>query len=192
METEETNIRQPGKIAFLGYMEFDGGACYRGAILVADEWGKPLEFRCTAPVKPTAVQRTLYGSTLMPHVLVELIGKPLMNSLNEELAAVLVSEQMFLDLRHQVNVPVVRVRRQGTDVKITSETDGQTNQTMVMDCESARFEPVIIEAHWKFPDDTNASAGVLKELFGRWDIVEPFERLLKGLEYVHKEKVLAS
>jgi hypothetical protein len=33
---------------------------------------------------------------------------------------------------------------------------------------------------------------MLKELFGRWDVVEPFERLQKGLEYVHKEKVLVS
>ncbi len=84
MEDEETNVSRPGKVAFLGYLEFVNSASYRGAILVTDDWGKPLEFRCTAPVKPTAVQRTLYGSTLTPHLLVALIAKPLMDALNEE------------------------------------------------------------------------------------------------------------
>ncbi len=192
MENGETNVSRPGKVAFLGYLELDNGASYRGAILVTDDWGKPLEFRCTAPVKPTAVQRTLYGSTLMPHVLVALIAKPLIDALIEEPVAVLVSESMFLDLRHNVDVPVVRVRRQGNEVKVTAEDDGQTNQIFVMDCESGRFDPVIVEAHWKFPDDTNSCAVLLKELFGRWDVIEPFDRLHKGLEYVHKEKVMAS
>jgi len=32
----------------------------------------------------------------------------------------------------------------------------------------------------------------MRELFGRWDLVEPFTRLGKGLEYVHQQKVLAS
>ena len=34
MENETANVSQPGKIAFLGYMEFDSGASYRGAILI--------------------------------------------------------------------------------------------------------------------------------------------------------------
>ena len=84
MEDEETNVSRPGKVALLGYLEFDNGASYRGAILVTDDWGKPLDFRCTAPVMPTAVQRRLNGSTLTPHVLVALIAKPLMDALNED------------------------------------------------------------------------------------------------------------
>jgi len=84
MEYEERNVSRPGKVALLGYLEFDNSASYRGAILVTDDWGKPLEFRFTAPVKPTAVQRTLYGSMLTPHLLVALIAEPLMEALNEE------------------------------------------------------------------------------------------------------------
>ena len=84
MEAEETEVSRPGKVALLGYLEFDNGELYRGAILVTDDGGKPIEFRCTAPVKPTVVQRMRNGSTLMPHVLVALIAKPLMDALNEE------------------------------------------------------------------------------------------------------------
>src|SRR5438552_17261166 len=95
MENGERNVSRPGKVAFLGYLEFDNSASYRGAILVTDDWGKPLEFRCTPPVKPTAVQRTLYGSTLTSHLLVALIEKPLMYSLKEEPAVFRVFARVY-------------------------------------------------------------------------------------------------
>ena len=101
--SESTDSPNQGvRVAFLGYMEFDGAAAYRGAILVTDEWGKPLEFRCTAPVKPNAVQRTLYGQTLMPHILVELIGVPLYEAVQEKPEIIVIQEGLFFDLRHKI------------------------------------------------------------------------------------------
>ena len=44
MENEAANVSQPGKIAFLGYMELDSGASYRGAILITDDWASHLSF----------------------------------------------------------------------------------------------------------------------------------------------------
>src|SRR6266446_2547204 len=114
MENEAANVSQTGKIAFLGYMELDSGASYRGAILVADDWGKPLEFRCTAPVKPNAVQRTLYGKTLMPHISVELIGVPLLHAVQGKPDGIVIQDSLFFDLRHKTETPVVRLRRQGS------------------------------------------------------------------------------
>lgn len=49
-----------------------------GAVLITDERGYPLEFRCTTPVRPTAIQRTLYGALLKPYVSVELCGRRLL------------------------------------------------------------------------------------------------------------------
>src|SRR5436305_14763739 len=37
---------------------------YLGGVLVADEYGLPVEFRHTLPVRPTKLQRALYGSAL--------------------------------------------------------------------------------------------------------------------------------
>ena len=78
MQNGNETVDQKTRLAFLGYSEFDKG--YRGGILVTDEWGKPLEFRCTSPVHPNPVQRTLYGQTLLPHIAVELIGAPLLRT----------------------------------------------------------------------------------------------------------------
>jgi hypothetical protein len=189
MENETASITQPGKIAFLGYMELDSGASYRGAILITDDWGKPLEFRCTAPVKPNAVQRTLYGQTLLPHVLIELVGAPLLQAVQEQPEIIIIQESLFFDLRHKADTPIVRLKRQGVDVKLSSE-EGEKAKPVVLSSDSGKFDPIVMEAHWQFPGDLDYTREKLRDLFGRWDLVEPFERLTKGLEYVHQQKVL--
>ena len=66
-------------LAFVTLSEVEDGVL-RGGILVTDAHGKPVEFRCTSPIRPNTVQRTLYGGTLMPHIAVELVGKPLIQA----------------------------------------------------------------------------------------------------------------
>ena len=48
-----------------------------GGLLVTTQHGRPLEFQCTVPVKPNATQEILYGPTLAPFILGELIGATL-------------------------------------------------------------------------------------------------------------------
>ena len=110
----ETNQQPPATqttIGFLGYREFDDGKAYRGAILVTDESSKPLEFRCTAPVRPTNLQRTLYGKSLLPHILTELIAVPLIASMREKPQLILITDDAFFDVRQKIAAPVVRVAR---------------------------------------------------------------------------------
>ena len=35
-------------------------------LLVTNKYGRPLEFQCTAPVRPNRTQELLYGPTLVP------------------------------------------------------------------------------------------------------------------------------
>jgi hypothetical protein len=46
--------------------------------MVIDHRGYPLEFRCTTPVKPTPIQKIIYGSLLDQYIGVELCGKRLL------------------------------------------------------------------------------------------------------------------
>lgn len=177
-------------IAFLGYREFDDGEAYRGAILVTDEWSKPLEFRCTAPVKPTQLQRTLYGKSLLPHVLTELIAAPLISSVREKPQLILIADDAYFDVRHKVSVPVIRVARPG-GVKSKQE-DQSKSKSLLLQSASGKFAQVEIEVHWKFSGDLDSYGDRLRDLFGRWDLTEPFQRLVEGLQYVHDERVLES
>ena len=177
-------------IGFLGYHAFDDGEAYRGAILVTDESGKPLEFRCTAPVRPTQLQRTLYGKSLLPHVLTELIGAPLISSVREKPQLILIADEAYFDVRHKVSAPVIRVGRpSGAKEK---QDDQPKSKSLLLQSASGKFAQVEIEAHWKFAADLDSSGERLRDLFGRWDLTEPFQRLADGLQYVHDERVLES
>ena len=189
----ETDQQPPGTqttIGFLGYREFDDGEAYRGAILVTDEWSKPLEFRCTAPVRPTQLQRTLYGKSLLPHVLTELVGAPLISSVREKPQIILITDEVYFDVRHKISAAVIRVARpSGSKAK---QDDQLKSKLLLLQSASGKFAQVEIEAHWKFATDLESSGERLRELFGRWDLTEPFQRLAEGLQYVHDERVLES
>jgi hypothetical protein len=191
MSVEQVNEGSISSIGSLGYREFDNGQAYRGAILVTDDWSKPLEFRCTAPVRPTQFQRTLYGKALLPHVLTELIGVPLISSVREKPQLILIVDEAYFDVRHKVTEPVIHVARSiGSN---GGKPDQQPkSKSLLLQSASGKFAQVEIEAHWKFPSDIESAGERLRDLFGRWDLIEPFQRLAEGLQYVHAERVLES
>ena len=87
---------QVNKIGFLESYSTDTKSGLMGAILVTDIDTKPLEFRVTAPIKPTNFQKTLYGDVLLEHIQVELISVPLINALSREVDMILVRDPLFL------------------------------------------------------------------------------------------------
>ena len=62
------------KLGFLTTIECPDGALI-GGLLVTNHFGRPLEFQCTTPVKPNRTQEVLYGPTLVPFLLGEVIGQ---------------------------------------------------------------------------------------------------------------------
>jgi hypothetical protein len=190
MQNENETKERKTRLGFIGYLETD--RAYRGGILVTDEWGKPMEFRCTAAVRPNPVQRTLYGQTLLPHIAVELIGAPLLRVVQEKPEVVIIADEIFFDVRRHSDAPVTRLRRQGEQVTVSDRSDGATPAPIVMDSSSGKFQPLVMETHREFPGDSASCRERLNELFGRWDLIEPFDRLTKALEYVQEQKVLES
>ena len=101
------------KIAFLESYELEDNGGVMGAIMVTDSITKPIEFRVTAPIKPTSFQRTLYGEVLHEHVLVELISVPLLNAINEQVDLIIVKDPFFLGANNKQGIRVVRIFDEG-------------------------------------------------------------------------------
>jgi hypothetical protein len=192
MQTPANTPQSIQRIGFLGYREFENGDAFRGGILVADEWSKPLEFRCTAPVRPTPLQRTLYGKSLLPHILAELIGEPVINSLREKPQIILSSVEGFFDLRHKLSVPLLAVRSLDSKADSEKKSEREPPKTVILQSGSGKFGKVEVRAHWKFPADLDGNVEALRDFYGRWDLVEPFNRVHEGLQFVHDEHVLES
>ena len=97
------------KMAFLDVYTFENNSGIMGAILVTDADTKPIEFRVTAPIKPTNFQKTLYGDVLLEHILVELAAVPLLSAINEQIDLILVRNPLFLGVNDKQGVRVVRI-----------------------------------------------------------------------------------
>jgi hypothetical protein len=175
------------QILFLASRKFDSDKAIRGALLLTDTDTKPLEFRCTNPIRPTSLQTVLYGQMLQRHIMVELIGVPLLNSLKQPPSVVLVKEPDFLWLRAKVSVPVLQVTKEsGLDF---SSADSDDKRTTLLSSHSGQFEPVVLAAHTDFGDDMSTSVPILTQVFNRFDLLEPFQRVLTALEQVHQQKI---
>ena len=75
-KTAQTGQLESDAIGFMTVC-FDATVGYIGGYLLLNRSGRPLEFHCTAPVRPNRAQEILYGPTLKPFVYGEQIGRAL-------------------------------------------------------------------------------------------------------------------
>jgi hypothetical protein len=156
-------------LMFLVVRYFEQGQAIRGGSLVTDEKTRPVEFRCTSPIRPNDYQRVLYGDTLDGYLFVDLIGTPLVTATKESIDLALVEDKRFLEIRPNVNLPVILLDR--------SSQDGNTSS-------------ITLRAHPKFEAEQAAARSQLVPLFnaGR-NLLEPFERVRLALEQAHAQRI---
>jgi hypothetical protein len=100
------------KIGFLELCPTDtADTGFVGALLVTDQQGVPLEFKCTESIKPNPTQRILYGEKMKPHILTKLCGAPLLNLVTNKPTILFVSQSAFLDIRNEIDIPVLFIER---------------------------------------------------------------------------------
>jgi hypothetical protein len=80
-----------------------------GGYLVLNAAGRPLEFHCTAPLKPTRAQQILYGATLQPYLYGEQIGQALLTKSKLTPLVVCTDSEPVLAARDFVQFPMVLV-----------------------------------------------------------------------------------
>ena len=76
-----------------------------GGYLLLNLAGRPLEFHCTAPVKPNRAQQILYGPTLEPFLYGEQIGAALVRKATRSPLVLLVDQPAALAVREHIDLP---------------------------------------------------------------------------------------
>ena len=94
-------------LGFLTVCEHEGGLF--GGYLVLNLSGRPLEFHCTAPVRPSRTQAILYGPTLKPYLYGEQIGQALLEKAKSPPLIVFTDVQPALTVRNFIAWPVAYV-----------------------------------------------------------------------------------
>ena len=114
----------PLRLGFMETMEVDGRG-HIGGLLITNQNGRPLEFQCTTPVKPNRTQEILFGESLRPWLLGELIGCTLLARVSIKPSIIITSDANLLELRNHTNIPVAcandaraKIAEQGGTIRI--------------------------------------------------------------------------
>jgi hypothetical protein len=162
-----------------------------GALLVTDELGKPEEFRVTYPVRPSVIQRQLYGDSLLTHVGVELCGEPLYAALRKKPPILLVSHMELLALASSIPGSVAHVEKVGATLALSEANTVMRARQEQVHSSSGRFEPIRVTYPVSYASEQQENAKqLIIDFFGGIDLLEPFHRIEVAIQVLqeHDEK----
>jgi len=158
------------RIAYVEISLFEDGSV-RGGVLIIDVMSMPFEFRVTSPIKPTQLQKILYGRSLVEYMYGELICLPLLKQVKEPVSLAICRDEHLLVARPNLQFPLVAIRKSGQGL----EKDGGGTIT--------------IRTHKNFSGEQVQAEALLNMLIRQFDIFEPFERVKLAVSEVHKQRV---
>ena len=164
-----------------------------GGYLLVNTSGKPLEFHCTAPIKPNRAQEILYGPTLLPYLYGERIGQTLLATAKADPLVVCTDCRPALALGEYVDVPVVLVLpAEGPQDETTLEptSSGHSDKTWRIDVPHPGGLGLVWfqlgRNHLALPAaDTlgrELLTGRLAPMADSFDLAEPFDRIRDAIE----------
>lgn len=163
-----------------------------GGYLALDFRGRPLEFRCTAPIKPNRAQQILYGATLDDYLYGEQIGKTLLTGCKNTPLVVCTNQSSVLAVRELIDTPVALVEapEEQPDVAPSNPATtppGDGGKTWRLHAAHAPGPPQHFHlGHNRLftpvAADATRIAERLAELPDGFDLVEPFARIREAIE----------
>ncbi len=169
----------------IGYITIDGNeGLIRGALLVVDVRGIPLDFRYTDYIKPTKLERILYGNALDTYLKQELILQSLLDAVEVEPQLWICSDMNLLTpLKENGHVKAVLVSastRQPLENVGSIESTSEPN-VFYLQADGVSAPLRLVFAAGTRSDEIQNSAALLVEAAGTMEITEPFTRIQKAL-----------
>jgi len=146
-----------------------------GGYLIISTLGRPLEFHCTAPVRPSRAQEILYGPALQPYLLGDQIGGTLLAAAKLKPGLILVDQFAALHARSKAGVPIVMVRlREENAVSDLNDRDEFSSLSVPHEFSAYGFDLLLPVA---YAADEAAVIRLLNSLASEVDLAEPFGRI---------------
>lgn len=152
---EEQEMNATGLlVGFLALHEDPAEDSFVEAILITDKNGYPLEYRFTEKISISKIQRILYGNTLRPYLIHEVVGLKLLKELDNPPSVILVVDEDLLALREKSECPILLLEEDKTSLK----------------------------AHDKHPDDIERTRSALESYKEQIPLSQPFHRIFEAIE----------
>lgn len=171
-------------LGFLTVIEDDQHGLFGGYLLL-NTAGRPLEFHCTAPIKPNRAQQILYGPTLEPYLYGEQIAQTLVSKAKVEPLVLFTDRAPVAAVREYIRVPVGLV----LEIDGTGKEDGEQDaahsreQKEQADARSplwiGRNRVSVSATH---ADDRSIIEQRLRPSADLFDLAEPFQRIREAIE----------
>ncbi|WP_233186299.1 hypothetical protein [Thermotoga sp. KOL6] len=140
-----------------------------GGLLVVDERGIPMEFKYTDPIIPNELQKILYGGSLEVYLKSELIAKTLMKKMEKNPDFIFIRDPELLEVDPRLILISEKKERLEKPLRISEEEA------------FLPFRGNAIRIVGKLSDEQLEK---LMNLLENFDVLEPFQRLDKALDYV--------
>lgn len=166
-----------------------------GGYLVLNSVGRPLEFHCTAPVRPNRAQEILYGPALEPYIYGERIGPALLEKSKSQPVSVLTDIHAAMAARPHVATPMTLVVLDSPqDAEATSSVSTRSSRQWRLDrghdsrpathSHLSHFDlgayRLAVDEH--YPDDEATFLESWPEFAGHINLDEPFDRIREAID----------
>ena len=169
-------------VGFLTVCEHEGQGLFGGYLLL-NITGRPLEFYCTAPLRPNRAQEILYGVALKPYLYGEQIGQALLEKAKTKPLVVFTDMEAALAVREFVSYPVVYVVGSEPAAARSSES-GESRSTQPGGVKLQRFAIgdqafAVLAAFSKDADEVTTR---WRSYAADFDVGEPFQRIRDAID----------
>ncbi|TWU24183.1 hypothetical protein Pla52o_21070 [Novipirellula galeiformis] len=145
---------------------------WTGGLLILNRGGRPVEFQCTLPVRPSRAHEILFGSTMRDHLIGEVIGPMLVSKCRTPMSLLCCDQVESLALNSRGDIPVALISEaaEGDEGPITSD--------MLM----GASQVALVNATLNVPlERADVVEGLVKSFEDMPDAIEPFERIREAI-----------
>jgi hypothetical protein len=154
---------------------------YFGGYLVLNAIGRPLEFHCTLPVKPSRAQEILFGNTLEDFICGEQIARALVTKAKFQACFVVTDVTAVMSLRRVWSQPVMLVGSTSSN----SASGMRYPATKELDLVKFAINDTRVNLLAEFASDKAAVVEHVERLAPKVDFTEPFGRIADALLEAH-------
>ena len=163
---------------------------FRGAVLASDLRGIPVDFRYTEPIRPTKLEKILYGNALEVYIKEELILESLISAIEVKPVLWICKEQSLIaPLRIFTKSKVIMLANSNhhpLDATGDFESTGETGVYLVQaDSVSAPLKVIFYQNVTE--NDIKSVVSLLVNASQTMELTEPFSRMLKALNAIASE-----
>lgn len=175
----------------LGYITIEAeDGSFHGAVLVSDFRGIPVDFRYTEPIRPTKIEKVLYGSALEVYLKEELILESLVGAVETKPAVWICRDAGFIEPIRKVTKGKVVMLMNSTRAPLDAVGDFEPASDIGVffvqaDAVSAPLRATFSQSSQQ--NEINSTIELLVNAASTMELLEPFGRIHKAFNAIIAE-----